>query len=163
MRNVFLLCIFTRKIAGNFRWLRKTSLTEGANSRIAIIFPSPDRLVRRHPVRVAESCVRSCNSVWFDWMSNISQLASRVGGGGRERESWAIALHIITLPGSGREAGRAREGELGNRSSYYYTTWLRERGRERPPPASLPRGVAFLSLTLYRDRCRSRCLGIASM
>ncbi len=31
----------------------------------AIIFPSPDRLVRRHPVWVAESCVKSCNSVWI--------------------------------------------------------------------------------------------------
>ncbi len=29
----------------------------------AIIFPSPDRWVRRHPVWVAETCVRSCNSV----------------------------------------------------------------------------------------------------
>ncbi len=29
----------------------------------AIIFPSPDRLVRRQPVRVAESCVRSGNIV----------------------------------------------------------------------------------------------------
>ncbi len=27
------------------------------------IFPSPDRMVRQHPIRVAESCVRSCYSV----------------------------------------------------------------------------------------------------
>jgi hypothetical protein len=37
----------------------------------AIIFPSPDRLVRRHPVRVAESCVRSCNSVYLSPNFNI--------------------------------------------------------------------------------------------
>ncbi len=29
------------------------------------MFPSPDRLVRLHPVRVAESCVRSCYCVLF--------------------------------------------------------------------------------------------------
>ncbi len=63
---------FRRKIAWNFRWLRKTSVGHGKLRYLrqsipgqyrAIIFPSPDRLVRRHPVRVAESCVRSCNSV----------------------------------------------------------------------------------------------------
>ncbi len=38
-------------------------------------------------------------------MSDISQLASR-GGGGGERGIVANFLHITTLPGSGRGAGR---------------------------------------------------------
>ncbi len=42
-------------------------------------------------------------------MSDISQLASMVGGGGRgERGSGAITLHIITLPGSWRGVGRGQ-------------------------------------------------------
>ncbi len=48
-----------RNNAGKFRNLSK----EIPGPYWAIIFPFPDRLVRRHPVRVAESCVRSCNSV----------------------------------------------------------------------------------------------------
>ncbi len=42
----------------------------------ATIFPSPDRLVRRHPVRVAESCVRSCNSAVYPFMSRKDQFIS---------------------------------------------------------------------------------------
>jgi hypothetical protein len=38
--------------------------------------------------------------IWFSRLSAISQLASRVGGGGQN------PVHIITLPGSGRDAGR---------------------------------------------------------
>ncbi len=43
--------------------------------------------------------------IWFGWMSDISQLAISVGGGG-ERGSGTLS------------------------SPYHYTTWLRERGRE---------------------------------
>jgi hypothetical protein len=41
--------------------------------------------------------------IWFGRLSAISQLASRVGGGGGVGQN---PLHIITLPGSGRVAGR---------------------------------------------------------
>ncbi len=44
----------------------------------AIIFPSPDRWVRRHPVWVAESCVRSCNSVCCIDCKCIVQLINNV-------------------------------------------------------------------------------------
>jgi hypothetical protein len=47
--------------SGDYVKLRKVREKIPGPYRV-IIFPSPDCLVRRHPVRVAESCVRSCNS-----------------------------------------------------------------------------------------------------
>jgi hypothetical protein len=54
------------EISGNYGKLRLITENFGIPGQYrVIIFPSPDRLVRRHPVRVAESGVRSCNSVIF--------------------------------------------------------------------------------------------------
>ncbi len=62
MRMFFIFCPGkSREISGDYRKLRYLRPQIPRLYR-AIIFPSPDRLVRRHPVRVAESCVRSCNS-----------------------------------------------------------------------------------------------------
>ncbi len=58
---------FTEKISGKFRNHRKSSVFGGVQyipgPNKGILFPSPDCWLRRHPVRVAESFARSCDSV----------------------------------------------------------------------------------------------------
>jgi hypothetical protein len=51
--------------------------TPGPNK--GTIFPSPDCWLRRHPVRVAESFVRSCYSVFWFCLQKICRI-SKIGG-----------------------------------------------------------------------------------
>ncbi len=51
------------------------------NPIYAIIFPSPGRLVRRHPVRVAEYFVRSCNNVVHQTAEAGGVIAAVASGG----------------------------------------------------------------------------------
>jgi hypothetical protein len=60
-----------RKIIEMSSGMEKSSIPAWVRDKM---FPSPDHLVRRHPVRVAESCVRSCYRVELFWLSRFRRV-----------------------------------------------------------------------------------------
>ncbi len=102
-------------ITENFCWLRKTSVvSEGPNSWTiycsAIIFPSPDCLVRRHPVRGAELCVRSCNSV-----RNVRHSPNQTFLATREtREGWPLLTVETEVNGDSKSTNEMGSSFVGS-------------------------------------------------